>query len=321
MSEDDGAPRPGCETGVAAVVVSHHPDLALLGASLDALLAQVASVVVVDNASPGAGVPEICASRPKVELVQLPQNRGLATALNEGIARARALPQVSHVLLMDQDSVPEAGMVGALKEALERLSKSRRVAAVGPRFRDPREDSDAPFVRIRFPVNHQLHCDGECAEVACDFLITSGSLIPLVVLDEVDGMEDGLFIDNVDLEWCFRAKNQGYALFGVCGARMLHHHGTQRHRLPGVPRGIIVHPPRRLYYMMRNRVLLYRRAYTPKRWIAQDLPRAVVKLLLFSLLVPPRRENLRCMLSGFRAGMRGRTGALPGDIGPDGCDE
>jgi rhamnosyltransferase len=315
VSEDlDGPAAP--DPSVVAVLVSHRPDLALLRASLDALAAQAGWVVVVDNASPGSGVRGICAAYRNVELVPLPENRGLAAALNEGIAHARARSGVSHVLLMDQDSVPEAGMVDALKRVMDRLAETRKVAAVGPRFRDPREASDAPFVHIRFPVNRQLLCDGDRAEVACDFLITSGSLIPLAVLHAVGGMEEGLFIDNVDLEWCFRAVDRGYELFGVCDARMLHHHGAERQRVPGLPRGIVVHTPRRLFYMMRNRVLLYRRAYTPKRWVAQDLPRVIVKLLLFSLLVPPRRANLRCMLRGLRAGVRGRTGALPGDIEP-----
>lgn len=66
--------------------------------------------------------------------------------------------------------------------------------------------------------------------------------------------------------------------------------------------------------MMRNRVLLYRRGYTPKRWIAQDLPRLLAKLLIFSLLVSPRRANLRCMMAGLRAGMKGQTTAPPDDV-------
>lgn len=309
MSEPRIAPRgPSTrEPGVCAVVVSHYPALELLATLLSALEAQVGRVVVVDNATPGSAVRELCEVHHHVELLPLPENLGVAAALNAGIAHARAMPRISHVLLMDQDSVPEAGMVTALKAALARLSTDAKAAAVGPRFWDPREDADAPFVRIRFPFNHRLRCAGDCDAVACDFLITSGSLIPLAVLDEVGGMDDELFIDNVDLEWCFRAVDKGYALFGVCGARMRHHHGTERHRVPGLPRGIVVHQPRRLFYMMRNRVLLYRRAYTPKHWIAQDVPRVLVKLLLFSVLIGPRWRNLRAMLAGLRAGLRGEA--------------
>ena len=298
-------------SGVCAVVVTYYPDATLLAAQLDALQVQADGIVVVDNATPGDSVRTLCASHPHVELLSLTENIGLAAALNAGITRARETPGMAHVLLMDQDSVPEPGMVAALKTALDRQSQHTRVAAVGTRFLDPREGVDAPFVRIRFPVNRQLHCNGACDELACDFLITSGSLIPFDVLDQLGDMDERLFIDNVDLEWCFRATSKGYALFGVCGARMLHHHGATRHRVPGVPRGVVVHTPRRLFYMMRNRVLLYRRAYTPRRWIAQDLPRLVVKFLLFALLIPPRRKNLRCMLAGLRSGIAGRATPPP----------
>jgi rhamnosyltransferase len=299
--------------GVCAVLVTHHPDLAVLADQLAALAPQVGHVVLVDNASPDPRLRDFCTARPAATLLALPANRGLASALNEGIRHARGLSGVSRVLLMDQDSVPEPGMVDALTAALERRVPNQRTAAVGPRFRDAREGTDAPFVRIRFPVNRKLRCKDGRKEIRCDFLITSGCLIPLAVLDEVGGMDDALFIDNVDLDWCFRASAAGYALYGVCAARLRHRLGDARRRVPGVPRGIVVHPPRRLFYMMRNRVLLYRRAYTPRRWIAQDVPRLAVKLLLFSLLVPPRLKNLRCMLAGLRAGIAGRTLPPPAD--------
>ncbi|TAN05188.1 MAG: glycosyltransferase family 2 protein [Rhodanobacteraceae bacterium] len=294
---------------VCAVLVTYHPDLAILAEQLAALAPQVGHVVLVDNAS--AGIGDFCAARPEVVLVRLPENRGLAAALNVGIARARAFADTARVLLMDQDSVPASGMVAELAAALTRLAATGAVAAVGPRFRDAREPADAPFVRIRFPFNRKLRCAGDCADVRCDFLISSGCLIPLAVLDAVGGMDAALFIDNVDLDWCFRAAAAGYGLHGVCTARLQHRLGEARRRLPGLPRGVVVHPPRRLYYMMRNRVLLYRRAYTPARWIAQDIPRLIVKLLLFALLVPPRWRNLRCMAAGLMAGVAGRTTPPP----------
>lgn len=300
--------------GVCAVLVTHAPDPVVLDELLAALAAQVEHIVLVDNASPGPGLRDLCAGCHGVLLRELPGNMGLAHALNVGIDAARKLAGVTRVLLMDQDSVPARDMLPVLQAALDRLAAHGRVAAVGPCFHDVREQADAPFVRIRFPINRKLRCDGRCAEIRCDFLISSGCLIPLAVLDDVGGMDAALFIDNVDLDWCFRASAAGYGLYGVCGAALRHRLGDARQRFPGLPRGIVVHPPRRLYYMMRNRVLLYRRAYTPRRWIAQDLPRLAVKLLLFTLLVAPRRKNLRCMLAGLHAGVAGRT-APPPDIG------
>lgn len=298
------------QPGVCAVVVTWQPDIEVLRKLLDALSPQVGRIVVVDNATHDPAFREFCAARSDMMLVASSENHGLAHAINVGIEHARGLPGVSHVLLMDQDSVPEAGMVGALQSALRKCA-SERVAAVGPCFRDPREAGDAPFVRIRFPVNEKVVCDGECETVRCDFLISSGCLIPLAVLDDVGGMDGALFIDNVDLDWCFRATAAGYTLHGACAAHLRHSLGETRRYIPGVPRGIVVHSPRRLFYMMRNRVLLYRRAYTPRRWIAQDVPRLVIKFLLFALLVAPRRKNMRCMLAGLWAGARGRATQPP----------
>jgi rhamnosyltransferase len=299
------------QPGVCAVVVTWQPDIEVLRELLDALSPQVGRIVVVDNATRDPAFRAFCAARTDMMLVASSENHGLAHAINVGIEHARGLPGVSHVLLMDQDSVPEAGMVDALQSALRKCA-SERVAAVGPCFRDPREAGDAPFVRIRFPVNEKVVCDGQCETVRCDFLISSGCLIPLAVLDDVGGMDGALFIDNVDLDWCFRASAAGYTLHGACAAHLRHSLGETRRYVPGVPRGIVVHSPRRLFYMMRNRVLLYRRAYTPRRWIAQDVPRLVVKFLLFSLLVAPRRKNVRSMLAGLWAGLRGRVTPPPG---------
>jgi len=125
-------------------------------------------------------------------------------------------------------------------------------------------------------------------------------------------MDAHLFIDNVDLEWCFRAQALGYSLYGVCGARMHHRLGDARQQLPlGLGR-VVVHAPVRLYYMMRNRVALYRRPYTPRRWIAQDIPRLLLKFALFSLLLAPRRHNTRMMLRGLYDGLRNRLDRYEG---------
>lgn len=298
---------------VCAVLVTWQPELAVLGELLAALAQRVGHVVVVDNGTRDPGFRDFWAPHPEVTLLALQENLGLAHAMNLGIERARAMPGVSHVLLMDQDSVPEPGMVDSLKTMLDRIGATGRVAAVGPRFRDPREAEDAPFVRIGFPFNKKLRCDGTCEAVRCDFLISSGCLIPLAVLDDVGGMDAALFIDNVDLEWCFRASAAGYALYGVCAAHLRHSLGETRRNVPGLPRGIVVHSPRRLFYMMRNRVLLYQRACTPRQWVAQDVPRLMMKFLLFSLLVSPRRKNVRCMLAGIWAGARGRASPPPDD--------
>jgi rhamnosyltransferase len=294
---------------VCAVIVSYHPAPAALRHLVDTVAPQVGAVAVVDNSASGSWQQALGAAMLGCGGVLLVQshNIGLAAAQNIGIDWARA-HGYRHVLLLDQDSVPGVGMVASLLAALRQLSASGRVAAVGPCFHDLREERDAPFVRIRFPFNRKLWCTSAGQHVACDFLISSGALMPVAVLDEVGVMDAGLFIDNVDMEWGFRAQARGYALYGVCAATMSHRLGDTRYRLPFGIGHVVVHQPQRLYYMMRNRLLLYRMPHTPHAWIAQDVPRVVAKLFLFGVLIGPRVRNLRFMLRGLWDGVRGRDG-------------
>jgi rhamnosyltransferase len=299
--------RPGDGTpSVCAITVTHHPDRDALRSLVGGISPQVDGVVVIDNASHEDELPELS----PVTVLRQPANIGLAAAQNIGVAWARAHGH-THVLLLDQDSSPAPDMVAQLLAALAQLTADgRRVAAVGPRFHDQREDRDAPFVRVAFPVSEKIWC-GTSPYVECDFLIGSGALIPIAVLDDVGAMDQSLFIDNIDLEWSFRSRSRGYTLFGVCAARMDHRLGDDRRPVLFGLRQVVTHGPTRLYYIMRNRTILYRLASTPRVWIAQDLLRIPFKFVIFAVLLGPRRRNAAMMLAGLRDGLRGRGGPIP----------
>ncbi len=238
-----------------------------------------------------------------------PVNVGLGTAMNRAAEHARAAG-FAYLLLLDQDSLLDPDMVATLQDAHEALAKTRPVAAVGPQFSDRRNGHVAPFIEIGFPLNRKLF-GGPGQIVPCDFLISSGSLLPLDTLALIGGMDERLFIDNVDMEWCFRARHRGFGLFGVCDARMRHSIGDTLRAAWLKPGGVMIHKPLRLYYIMRNRVLLYRRKETPAVWIAQDLPRLVLKFFGTALFVAPRLRYLRMMVRGLWHGLRSIDGPMP----------
>ncbi len=287
---------------VCAILVSYHPDLAALDTAFASVAPQVSALVVVDNAS-----DVVIGETGNITVLRQPVNVGVAAAHNVGIEWARNAGH-THVLMLDQDSVPGLGMVAELVRAWRALSARGRVGAVGPRFRDSREARDAPFVRVGFPMSKKLWCDGSAPYIRTDFLISSGALISLEALDDIGTMDERLFIDNVDMEWSFRARALGYGLYGVCAATMSHLLGDERVPVFGGRAEIVRHSPVRLYYIMRNRVELYRRPHTPRVWVAQDLPRVVIKFLIFSGLIGPRRRNVRYMVRGLADGMRRRLG-------------
>lgn len=303
----DKAPERGAH--ICAVIVTYNPQPAVIEQLLHVCMPQVSELVVVDNGTNRNGLESIrqLASHMKFVLIELGENLGVAAAQNKGIAWARERLH-SFVLMLDQDSIPAADMVDLLLHALGCMeSKGVQVAGVGPRLIDRRTGRHTPFVRINFYGITRKRCqDGLSQVVPADFLVSSGMLLPLKVLDVIGLPEEALFIDNVDMEWCFRARSKGYSLYGVCDALMLHSVGDQV--FTAGPMVMHRHGPLRQYYIMRNRLVLYRRTYAPAAWILQDALRALFKLFVFSVCLSPRKENIRMMYRGIKDGLSGRLG-------------
>jgi rhamnosyltransferase len=294
---------------VVGILVTYEPDLAMLRGLLGTLRPQLTKVFVVDNGSNldlenslGAdfGTDNWC------EVVRLHANLGLAAAQNLGIERARKAG-AAFVVLFDQDSLPAPDMVPRLLDVVSaKSSMGISVAAVGPRYTDERQRNPPPFIQIRGLNVERQACHDENSVVEVDYLIASGSLIPMSSLDAIGGMRDDLFIDYVDIEWGLRAKKAGFQSFGVCGARMRHDLGDVPINLLG--RKIPNHSPLRHYYHFRNAVRLYCEAGPPWNWKVADGWRLLLKYGAYSLLAKPRLEHFRMMSIGIADGLSGRMG-------------
>lgn len=298
---------------VVTVIVTYFPDEAILKQLLDALLPQVAGVQIVDNGSPKDRLEWVLAARqPKLSVAFMGDNRGLGAAHNCGIAAARQ-QGATHVLLMDQDSVPAPDMVERLHEAWHDLSaRGLRICAVGPCFIESRTGKPSYFVRMTGLLRTRKFCPlGYSGPLAADVLISSGSLIPMSVLDTVGPMDESLFIGHVDTEWYLRARAAGYRAYGICGAIMEHALGDQATTLAiGGGRMIPLYKPTRYYYIFRNTLLLWRKPYTPVAWMINDVVWLAKLFGYFTLMRAPRLRHAGMMVRGLWDGLLGRAGPL-----------
>ena len=314
---------------IAAIILTYRPDQSILRRAVTSLCTQVERIVIVDNGSHWDAQELLnalpVADRGRIEFIRLDTNIGVGAGHNRGIqwARASGFPRV---LILDQDSVPRPGMVRHLVAALDRLeAQGIPVASVAARFVDRYTGRIAPFVRLGSWKLTQVTCGsapkresagepagepkGELLEI--DFVISSGTLIPMQVLDKAGDMNEGLFIDHVDTEWILRCKAHGYRTFGVCDAVMEHSVGNATFRFWfGRWRNTPLHSPERDYYLFRNSINLYKMPHAPWSWIVSDVMRLLGLTIIFPAFAPDRWRRIQLITRGIWHGLWGVTGPL-----------
>ena len=314
MITDDDAQSPAQAMAEAlartyAVVITFHPDHEVMSRQFDRLIEEGVQVVLVDNNSPmQSDIVEAAVGR-GFEVVALERNLGVAAAQNAGIEKVKAL-NGEYVVLLDQDSIPEPGAMRSLLAGLNIASRDPLPAAIGSSYTLPSGNPGSSFVRFAWFRFKKIYCEqggGGLHEV--DFLISSGTVIPLAVISEVGPMREELFIDHVDTEWFLRARSMGYRSYGNCAARMFHALGERVIRVWfGRWRTVPVHKGFRYYFTFRNSIWLYRQKHAPVKWVTADLVRLLYIFVFSGLFLPSRGENLKYMFRGIRDGFRESSG-------------
>lgn len=297
---------------VSGVIVTFNPDIAAFPEVMHRVAAQTEHIIVVDNGSQeGEAIGQLVRNAGGCFL-SLGGNRGLATAQNRGIELARQ-QGADAILMMDQDSLLRPDAVLRLREALDRLRGSGvAVASLGCSYVDTHDGAHGAIWRARGLRVRREEIVAGAGVTEADFVIASGSLLPLKALDAVGPMDEPLFIDLVDLEWGFRATALGFRHFQCHAALMEHTLGAGRTRFAG--RQITLHAPARNYFWLRNALILARRRYVAPAWRLYFLLRIAPYLGVYTLKggAPGRRFHL--MMAGLRDGLRGRGGGLPSNL-------
>ena len=288
---------------MGAVVAVFHPGPELLD-GVDAVRGQVAALVLVVDEHPVSDVTRDLLDRCRAagaHVVEHPANRGIGAALNTGVDRLRELlPDLDHVLTLDQDSAVPDGYVTAL------LAAARAARAAGVRVGMVAPESVGSMVRL--PGRRRadgVRLGGEP--------IQSGLLVPAEVLTRVDGFDESLFIDGIDTDFYLRARDLGLRCVLAPGARLEHRLGHAITVAGDRESPLVVASTFRYHYQWRNLVVLLRRhARRHPGWAGLALFRAVRHLAIVTVLAPGRAARLREAYAGLRAGLRGRTGARAG---------
>lgn len=295
---------------IYSISITYNPDIALLNRQIESLYSQVQGIVIVDNGS--ANFDELnnyLISKQndiKREFIVIYNNKntGLGYAQNTGIKTA-IQNGASDILLLDQDSVLEENLIINLIADREILEKDyKRVGAMGPVYYSEITNQAYPITKFWGPFIKRLTPTTLPEEAS--FLIASGCLINNNVIKDVGMMNEELFIDFIDIDWCFRARAKGYSMYASPKAKMMHTIGEKRMNVAG--RSIAVHSPLRRYYLFRNSIFMVRDKNIPIGYKVREITFNTLRLIVYFSVSRDRFKYLKYSVSGFIDGIKGIGG-------------
>tara|TARA_E500000318_G_scaffold60431_2_gene56087 strand:+ start:906 stop:1829 length:924 start_codon:yes stop_codon:yes gene_type:complete len=305
------------QTSVAAVIVSYRSDDRLFR-GLDALASQVGRIIVVDNDSGDAVTAKLKdvaeAGGNKIRLVLNDDNAGLAAAQNQGIQLALE-EGADWVLLLDDDSVPDAGMVETLLAAYAMHPMPERIGLVAPRLHDAEctLKARAYVSKHAFDFRPVRFGPGDVVDNVA-FVMASGSLVKADVLREVGLMREDFFVDYIDFEFAFRMRRFGWGLIAVGDAGLEHRLGEFEHkRMFGRDFRFNSHSGFRRYHIYRNRMRVWRaHGFRLPAFFAFEAASIAIDLAKLILLEDDKLEKLGAIGRGVMHAMLGRASSRAG---------
>jgi len=283
---------------IYTILVAYNPKGDELPLAVARLKQQTDMVVICNNSD-----YDIEFIDDKVKVFNFGENLGIAKAQSIGMKWAFE-NGADFILQMDQDSEPDEKLVENLMYCYEELSvKGYDIGLVGP------QDYDKDTQKInKGRIKKGLYIE-DTNYVFMDQTLSSGSLIPKKTYDKIGGMNDGLFIDAVDEEYCWRITQAGMKVVKNNDALLAHKIGEGEQNIIG-SLNLVISSPIRYYYQFRNVILLSTYSYAPVYWRVSMLVKIVLKLIVFPFRVKNGDKIFKYMIKGIKDGILRRYGRI-----------
>lgn len=283
-----------------AGIVLFNPDLIRLSENYESIIDQVETVILVDNNS--ANITEIkdfFSEEKKVILIENNDNLGVATALNQ-ISRKSLELGFDWVYLLDQDSISSTTIIKSYEKYVEDIN----VALLTPYIIDTNKMTYDEYKSLNLP---------EVSEV--NWAITSGALINLKVWDKLNGFDEHLFIDSVDVDYSIRLNICGYKQQRINNEYLLQEVGNAEPTLIFRPHKDnsgrwtwkryyrTNHSILRQYYMVRNNIILARK-YKRYRNMFNSLAFVIIFTVPKFFVERKKTQLLRAVLKAVNDGFK-----------------
>lgn len=226
------------------IIILHYGDIADSRACLASLRSDFPPdwlVLLIDNGTNSAAAATLQAEFPAIATITLATNRGWAGGNNVGIAWAQA-QHARVVCLLNNDTLTPVAALQAMLAALDQQGPCLMHPAID--YADPSEGAQLdPALdptnqpRTDFPALYTLN-----------FAYGAWLMIPLSVIDQIGNFDERFFLQLEETDFFLRARNAAVPALCLNTARITHFES----------RGFGGRmTPRKLYYISRNKLLLW----------------------------------------------------------------
>lgn len=234
---------------------------------------------------------------------------GVAGAYNKGLERLiRKGAQL--LFIFDQDSEVSSDYFVSMRKAC--LHIDSKCFLVGPKVLDINVNRYMPAHFIsRFGVTPVPLNDQDCGLLPCSSIISSGSAISAETYRNLGPFMEGLFIDHVDTEYCFRAVSQNIPIY-INTALTLKHQISKRidHKILSLKLIQWNMVPLRQYYSARNCIHIFRRYGMRFPVLILINIITIQQILSVVLFETDKPRKLLAMMAGIIDGLFGRYGSF-----------
>lgn len=273
---------------VYALVVLYNPPTDFWRYLREVLSNVFPFVVLIDNSeSAWEGGNNLDSKR--ISYIPLMANRGVAYALNYGVAAGWASGG-DLVVCFDQDSRVANTFLTDTFSVFDREFFNKNLYGAGYASTTP-------------PCGQHVAGDGENLARRVKTIITSGMFISKTVYKKIGIFVDDYFIDSVDHEYCLRARSMGIDVFRGKYPIMTHTIGEKEGGY--IPR----HSPVRKYYIFRNVIrTIFKYWNVEFLWACKQCFRLFVELLFVLIVEKDKIRKVSMMGLGIRDALRGVSG-------------
>lgn len=221
---------------LAGTVILYHPKEEDLD-NLKSYLFKIDRLYVYDNSAKKT-VSKFILENEKINYFWDGENYGLSIRLNQACQQA-ILDGFDYLLTMDQDSSFLEKNLDCYIDAIVNFKEKEKTAVYG----------------LEYDINDSTHETPDFIEV--DHLITSASILNLKLFNEIGKFDENLFIDGVDIDYCYAALSRGYKNIKFGKIEFNHSLGIRTERssifnLYIFKKNVSLHSSIRVYYMYRN---------------------------------------------------------------------